>query len=185
MDQTGHAKKSPGTFSSLAVRLEQGRKPNSTSCRVSRLPGVGAQRQSLKPHDHRGSRTQRRARRPPCLPARDQRFNAPQSRQGATGTLRRPLGRPKHLDIFHVSCAQDADSACTRARRNFQRICAHVGWPGAPAMGEGTVAHARDASHSLALVQTASTSRRCLAEPTRAIQFARQVTPSWPSASRP
>ena len=124
--------------------------------------------------EQRMPRTQRRARRRPCLPGGDRRFCATQSRQGGTGTLRRALGRPKHPETFHASCARDADSARTRGVRLVERL-------GAPAMGETMIAHARVASHSLALVQESRPHQR--PDVASQNQLAQSSGPSWLSAA--
>ena len=60
-----------------------------------------------------------------------------------TGTPRRTLGRPRHPDIFHASCAQDAESARTRAQKRSTKLCPRSWMAGAPQMGEAVVAWSR------------------------------------------
>ena len=83
---------------------------------------------TVAPRDHRRNLTRRR---PPCLPAGDQQFCAPQSRQAGVEALRRALWRLRRLGTYRASYALGAGKACTHGLKRFQRICARLaGWRG-------------------------------------------------------
>ena len=94
----------------------------------------------VAPCDHRRNHTRPRARRTPCLPAGDQQFCALDSRQAGVAALRRALWRSRWM-AMSASNGRGQGRACRLA---FAR--SHPG------------------------IQVASMSRRCLAEPWRAIQ---------------
>ena len=119
---------SRGILSRRAVRLEPDRKPNNTSRRAGSLSGVGALGQLLSSDrrttpanhrtNHRTNHIRCRALKPPYLPAGDQQFCGPQSRQAGIVALRRALWRMKRLGTYHVSCAPGAGRA---GRERWQR----------------------------------------------------------------
>ena len=140
-------KTSPGILSIRAVRLEPGRKPNNTSRRASSLPGVGAPGKLLS--SDRTNHTRRRVLEPPCLPAGDQRFCGPQSRQARVVALRRALWRLRRLGTNQVSCGLGAGRASKGALRRSGETCVVLaGWPGALVTAGARVALARVFSQS-------------------------------------
>ena len=196
MDQTKHAKLLPGTPSTLAMLLEPSKKPQQQVMQSQVVfRGVGAPGHSLS-RDRLTTRPpqepQRRARRPPCASARDQRFCAPQSRQAGTGTLRRALWRPIHPDN-HASCAQVADSA--RAWRNLPVFhCSEHGlvnnrWAAVPRVPHFPHEAAQQPSLGLtsttALPNTSRFARCSSAGATRARASSALLVPSGSSALAP
>ena len=90
------------------------------------------------------SHTRRRALTPSCLPAGDQQFCGPQSRQAGAVAPRRALWRLLRLGACRASRALDADSASKCALRRRLRTCALVSrWSEAQVNAGTRVAHAR------------------------------------------
>ena len=159
----------PGTQNfhrSQVVQCAWNQAGNPTTRRAEPIVSQAAKHQGIcpvatfVPRDHRTSHTRRRALTPPCLPARDQQFCGPQSRQAGIAALRRALWRLLRLGTFHASRAQDAGRARKCALWRCRQKCALVSrWSGAPAVAWTRVPLARAFSQSLDHAQATRSSQ--------------------------